>query len=312
MGVETAELYKSDKYQRTNDIESRTLHGLPVEKRNELEVNQAIESLGTEIAPGDKLLDLACGTGGHARLLREKIGVNIDARDTSEPSIAEARKVESAIESTRKDIRGSISFANGDYGKIKESVDVGTEYKAITILGNSFMYLPTAEDHQRAMQDFYDILVPGGKIVIQFRDKEDRQRDPQQMGQWCQQLNVEYEGRPAEAQGIGKLVQPGQNIDILRDTKEGDGFYYYDYKNLPPASDGTPRSSFRKVYFDKNGNEEDMGGTTTTNYISKENFPKLRTLMTNAGFKNVSIQGKPMSPDGSVWSYAVVGEKTME
>jgi SAM-dependent methyltransferase len=308
MAPESADLYKSDKYQRTNDIESRTLHGLPIDQRNELEVAQAIDALALNIEPGDRLLDLACGTGGHARLLREKLGIDIDARDTSEPSLSEAQRIERDIQNARNGTRGSISFANGDYGKIKESVPQNTKYRAITILGNSFMYLPTAEDHQRAMQDFYELLAPGGKIVIQFRDRENRQRDPQQMAKWCQELNVECESRPADGK-VGKSVQPGQNIDILRDTKEGDGFYYHGYENLPPASDGTSRSSFRKVYFDKDGNEEDMGSTTTINYISKEHLPELQALMEKAGLENVSIQHRSMSPDGSVWSYAIVGEK---
>lgn len=308
MAPESADLYKSDRYQRTNDIESRTLHGLPIEQRNELEVDQAVEALALNIEPGDRLLDLACGTGGHARLLRKKLGVDIDSRDISEPSIKMAQGLEADIQKASTNIRGRISFELGSYGNIKESVPQNVKYKAITILGSSFMYLPTAEDHQRAMRDFSDLLTPGGKIVIQFRDRENRQRNPQQMANWCQQLNVECESKAADQQ-VGKLVTPGQHIDILRDTKEGDGFYYHGYENLEPASDGTSRSSFKKVYFDKDGNEEDMGSTTTVNYVSKENLPKLQALMENAGLKNVSIQHKPMSPDGSVWSYVIVGEK---
>lgn len=307
MRSETAELYTSDKYQRTNDIESRLIHGLPIEKRNEFEVDQAIEALG-DVKAGDRVLDLACGTGGHARVLRERLGVDIDARDISEPSIKEARRIEDEIKSTRADIRGHISFDEGSYGNVRESLPEDVQYKVVSILGGSFMYLKTAEEHQKAMQDFYDLLAPGGKIVIQFRDKEGRQRDQQKMGEWSEQLHVAYEDRRADG-NVGKMVQAGTHIHVLKDTEVGDGFYYHGFKTLEPASDGTRRGGFRKVYFDESGNEEDMGDTTQISYVEKASFPKLQALMEKAGFKNVSIEGKPMSPDGAVMSYVVVGEK---
>ena len=102
-----------------------------------------------------RILDIACGRGRHALYL-SKQGHDVTGIDLSPNSIAyaqeEAKKEKLAIDFQVHDMRNS-------YG---EQVDI------VLNLFTSIGYFEDLSDNTKAIQAFYDSLVPGGYAVIDF------------------------------------------------------------------------------------------------------------------------------------------------
>ncbi len=235
MPLESKEGYQSKAYQRTAEIKSQLLHGLDINDRYNKEVDFVIRSAEVEFGDNDKILDFACGAGEHAKRLSERLGVEVDARDYSEEliNIAQSRL---ETDELRSGVKDRISFAMGNMMDAKSSIKEGSHYKMITILGSSFQYLGSKASHEKALRDFFDILDPGGKMVIQFYNPIG-ETDPEEMTRRCEMFGgkISY----PNDQPAGKLLKffrkwkPGKYAtanDIMRvltDEKQGDGFYEY-------------------------------------------------------------------------------------
>lgn len=330
--MENAEQYKNALYQRTSEIESRASHGLDIQERYEKEANLALRSADVRFAEGDRILDLACGAGGHANVMRKKTGVDIDAMDISKPLLEIAQRHE--VTALQGGVRGKINFLEGSYGAIKEKVPGNATYKLVTILGSSFMYLDTPEAHQKALRDYFDVLAPGGKMVIQFRDRGDRQYDAGKRTEWGKKLGVERTDRKVEWPH-GKFGQHAHGADWvtqLKDAAKGDGFYFYGaelteeqvrqrhlHKKTDEKTgqtyfadaDEVPHYSFGRTYVDASGDETDLGTTTLIDYTSEKSFPVLKRMLEKAGYRNVDLKSEPLSPDGAWRNFAVVAEKPL-
>ena len=69
--------YDSPHYQRTVEIQSRSSDGMAIEERYKREAEFALDAArknGLELTKQDRILDLACGIGGHAHEMAEKTG----------------------------------------------------------------------------------------------------------------------------------------------------------------------------------------------------------------------------------------------
>jgi ubiquinone/menaquinone biosynthesis C-methylase UbiE len=196
-----------------------------------------LESLSTDEKGGLKVLDLACGIGEHAREIDRTMRgrgteVSIDARDLS-PELIEQAQTAAIEEEWLSSTRERIDFAMGDFLNIQKQVAEGTKYQLITVLGSSFMFLKNKEEHERALKGFYELLAPGGRIVIQFREGQG-QRTPEQeeaRSGWGKELGVGVSQR-AVTKDFGKFASKGtESLYTLHDQKEGDAFYFY---NVPP------------------------------------------------------------------------------
>lgn len=94
------------------------------------------------------------------------------------------------------------------------------------------MYLRSKESHIEALKSFYDLLAPGGELVIEFRERT-QNWDPEQMEEWCEKLGIKVENVKNEAVEPESSDEPTpfpnkeENLFIIRDREKGDGFYFY-------------------------------------------------------------------------------------
>lgn len=313
MSVDNAEQYKSRWYQRTVELESRGLYGMTSDEKYKKESDFTLKCVGFgcgfDFQEGDKVLDLACGIGAHADKMRRTIGVDIEACDISDTLLNQGRKLEK-MRRVSEGIRGRVNLVYGDMGNILAHVPKGEQYKLVTILGSSFLYLGDRQVHEKALADYYSLLKPGGKIALQFRNKIDVGK-PTKDGIMSDRLGVRVSIRKADGPSgkFGKYLKPGEEIWTLEDMNVGDGEYAYRVGEEVKDEDGIAHSVFERVYFDKDGNEEKLGVACTTDYMKADAFPVLKSMMEKAGFENVTIHKTPFDPDGYYEICVVTGEK---
>jgi 2-polyprenyl-3-methyl-5-hydroxy-6-metoxy-1,4-benzoquinol methylase len=118
-------------------------------------------------APGTRCLDLACGTGLHARYLAEQ-GATVDAWDLSPAMIAYAREHRA---------HGGVTYAVGDMRSPS-----GGPWDLALCLGNSLSLLQTESDLETTFARLRASLNPGGLFLFQMlnylsaQSKEPRHR----------------------------------------------------------------------------------------------------------------------------------------
>ncbi len=125
------------------------------QNRNEKEAELLAQNLVSKlnIQPANQVLDLACGKGRHSIILN-KLGLNVTGVDLSANSIAKAKK--SANENLKffvHDMRDPIPNAQFDF---------------IVNLFTSFGYFDHHQDNLKVLKSINQMLVPGGKLVIDF------------------------------------------------------------------------------------------------------------------------------------------------
>ena len=97
-------------------------------KDYEAEAQMINESINRENPSAQKILDVACGTGEHARILREKYGFDVDGIDLNDKLISLAQ---------RKNPIGN--FNNADM----VDFDLGKSYDIVMCLFSSIGYVKT-------------------------------------------------------------------------------------------------------------------------------------------------------------------------
>ncbi len=125
------------------------------QNRNESEAKEFIINLMNHLRLNStsKILDLACGKGRHSKTLNE-LGFEVLGVDLSENSIKEAQKWSS----------DSLSFQVHDMrNKIPNR-----QFNAIFNLFTSFGYFDTFKENQLVCEAMFQMLEPGGKLVIDF------------------------------------------------------------------------------------------------------------------------------------------------
>lgn len=107
------------------------------------------------IAPGYRVLDLACGRGRHARILA-KAGLEVVGLDLSEASILEAR---AAVEKNDR-----LEFFVHD---MREPFPCGNFHYVFNLF-TSFGYFDGKEENRKILRNIYHSLNPGGRIVLDY------------------------------------------------------------------------------------------------------------------------------------------------
>lgn len=110
-----------------------------------------IEKLG--IVPGNRVLDLACGKGRHARSFHAA-GLQVTGLDLAPESIEEARKQSPA----------DIRFEVGDM----RTFALDEQFDLVANLFTSFGYFESEEDNHRVLQQIAKHLKRDGRLVIDF------------------------------------------------------------------------------------------------------------------------------------------------
>lgn len=103
-------------------------------------------------APGNRVLDMACGTGPHALFFAEH-GAKVTAIDFSESMLAYARQHRA---------HADITYKQGDIRAI-----TGGPYDLALCLGNSLCLLNTKEELNAAFGSVFKALFPGGIFITQ-------------------------------------------------------------------------------------------------------------------------------------------------
>ncbi len=101
-----------------------------------------------------KVLDATCGTGRHAIPLAKK-GYELLANDLSSEMLAVAKEKATAHEI-------DLTFNQEDMRKI----DWQEEFDAVICINSAFNYMHTDEDAEKALNNFYKALRPGGMAIV--------------------------------------------------------------------------------------------------------------------------------------------------
>jgi SAM-dependent methyltransferase len=114
---------------------------------------EKVTALLTSVRPGlQTVLDVACGTGEHARLLTERHGLRVDGIDL-EPAFV--RIAQSKNPNGRFVLADMCDFA------------LGRRYDAVICLFSSIAYVLTLDRVSQAIGRFREHLAPGGVIVVE-------------------------------------------------------------------------------------------------------------------------------------------------
>lgn len=103
-------------------------------------------------APTKRILDLGCGTGEHARFLREK-GFEVTGVDASEAQLAQAREAGPGPEFVKGDLAELATVVSGPFG-------------GAIALGNGLPHMFPLE-MVRFLEDLADLLLPGAPVLFQ-------------------------------------------------------------------------------------------------------------------------------------------------
>jgi SAM-dependent methyltransferase len=107
-----------------------------------------------------RVIDAAAGTGYHAITLARD-GFDVLAADGAEEMIDKTRE-------NARTLGIELATQVADWRWLSEQVD--DRFDALLCLGNAFTHLFTAEEREQAMQQFYQVLRPGGIVIIDQRN----------------------------------------------------------------------------------------------------------------------------------------------
>ena len=98
------------------------------------------------------LLDVACGSGEHARLLRERHGFEVDGIDINPDFVRIAKEKNPA---GRFQVADMVDF------------DLGRQYDAVICMFSSIGYVRTLDALERTLRSFKAHTAPGGVILVE-------------------------------------------------------------------------------------------------------------------------------------------------
>ncbi|OMQ15217.1 ubiquinone biosynthesis protein [Modestobacter sp. VKM Ac-2676] len=177
----------------------------------------AIAALG--LRPGDRVLDLGCGTGLNLRHLQRRIGPTgrIVAVDASASMLRQARR------RARRHGWGNVTLVCADAATVDpgtwEPVDAAIATYALSVI----------EDWPAAWRAMRRSTRPGGRIaVVDMQDPEGPWRVLRPVARWlCAVSDADIDARPwtpmeAELQDVRRLSRRGQHVQVRVGTVPDD------------------------------------------------------------------------------------------
>lgn len=292
-----------DKTRKLKDLLFRRKNKRPesvAEKADELGI-KIVDKCNLDIGPGKKVLDLAAGEGDTSRYLATT-NAKVDSQDLSEHLIGQAEKRDKELRDIRKlqnvtrarlkaKLFGAVDYKISDMGNVKETLEedeIGT-YDVVSILSRSFIYLGAKANYEKAVKDYFDVLKPGGKLVIQMRHRLGPPKMP-----WLEGTNAGIEDT---AEGQYKMV-----------NSKGDA-YVLNVSGKEELPDGTELDSFTREMHYADGKVVDMGRPKADKNISFFNLKWVNDMLKKAGFTNISLKAQYFAKDDTEIMYAIVAEK---
>ncbi len=125
-----------------------------------------------DLQPGQRLLDLACGSGVHAIRFAQQ-GLDVVGLDISTRLIQYCREqaVEEGVE--------NVTFVEGDM----RDLTYKEEFDALVVLSTSFGFFDD-ETNQRVLNSIARALKPGGQVLLELADFTNLACDHQQYKYW--------------------------------------------------------------------------------------------------------------------------------
>jgi glycine/sarcosine N-methyltransferase len=109
-----------------------------------------------------RILDPSCGAGTQAVALAQ-LGFDVVAADPSPGMLRKAEEIAGSY-----DLSGSLEFHRADFARLPGVVT--GPFDAIVCKGNALPHLLTDQEIEQTLHTFYDLLRPGGVLVIGMRD----------------------------------------------------------------------------------------------------------------------------------------------
>lgn len=109
-----------------------------------------------------RVLDPSCGAGTQAIALAQ-LGFDVVAVDPSPGMLRKAQDIAQEYE-----LRGSLGFHRADFAHLCDVTE--GPFDAIVTKGNALPHLLTDAEIENAVHTFYDLLRPGGILVVGMRD----------------------------------------------------------------------------------------------------------------------------------------------
>ena len=131
---------------------------LLTEESSQAETDFVIRAL--DLKPGDRVLDLCCGTGRHAVPLA-RAGLEVTGLDMSEDYLEKAR-------SAARDAGGKVRFVQGDMREIPYE----GEFDAVVNMFTAFGYFDLEADDQRVIDGAASALRPGGRLLLDLLNRD--------------------------------------------------------------------------------------------------------------------------------------------
>ena len=119
---------------------------------------QALDFLGSGLEPGSRVLDIACGTGGHSIGLAER-GYRVTGVDLDGAMIRLARE-------KARDLAAPPDFRVMDMLSMTDALEPG--FDRIFCIGNSLVHLETDEQIARLLAGCFFLLRPRGCLIVQI------------------------------------------------------------------------------------------------------------------------------------------------
>lgn len=318
--------YNHEEYLRTIDIERGCVMGVDAQEVYDRETDFALRVANVKLGKDDKILDMASGAGRHIARMNKRLGgeVQIDGIEKAETLAMIAN--EQTLGHMQSAVRNRIVHI-GDMADIQNALpEKGIRYKLVTCLGSSFIYLNKAQ-REKTLRDTYDVLVPGGKVVFQWRQGD-------------QNLRKEKEGEIEQKRGnrfaIHMTKRGEREVGLLLDNEKGDGFYHYNADTTHPDSThpddyesyrntntgcieykekktGVVYTTFGRTYIPNINDkiEIDLGTTTVNEFISTPYNKALITDLERVGFGNIQFH-ENAEPIGFHKLYAIMATKPFD
>ena len=158
----------------------------------------------------------------------------------------------------------------------------------------SFIYLGERENYVKALKDFHDLLVPGGKVVLQSRK------------------HLKNGNLPWSADMGTALGQTHEGHFCMTDEKTGTKFVWRTDQVTKALADGIKQSTGSRYLEYADGTVKDLGQVTADDHLDFSNLDGMGDMLREAGFKNLRLKVENLSSDGTEIMFAIVAEKPQE
>mgnify|MGYP001565732882 CR=1 FL=1 len=285
------------------------------------EVDLVCDAVGDHFKYGDSVLDCPSGLGFQSDELARR-GLKVTAIDGSSDNIDTA---------TRRNREKAVDFKQGLFKDIPNLVDRESQ-DAVCCFKESFGYEPTVEENIAHMQSMFDVLKPGGKLVLtwnctpSFYKKGRKKIVAKEAGQklWGTDESGKRIGcygvsepPTIHAQIVPEEYIPEEGFSSLRgdslQAKENRTVHSYvktHHVFIDPDGNEHPTPSFEYREYFQPIFEKDSSGKNAPLGETQEfyDIPLVRALCEHVGFSDVKcVPARKLS--GETWTVGMVATK---